>query len=102
MTTMKRAAITGAKTTMLLDTPIPRPKEDWVLVKILAVPLCTEYKNWLNGSEYHGHEAAGEVVEVSRYARITVWQMRTLYQRRIHSLPKQPQPRRGFGATTWR
>ena len=72
MTTMKRAAITGAKTTMLLDTPIPRPKEDWVLVKILAVPLCTEYKNWLNGSEYHGHEAAGEVVEVSRPGKVKV------------------------------
>ena len=72
MTTMKRAAITGAKTTLLLDTPIPRPKEDWVLVKILAVPLCTEYKNWLNGSEYHGHEAAGEVVEVSRPGKVKV------------------------------
>ena len=44
METMKRAAITGVKQTMLLDTPIPEPKEDWVLVKVHAVPLCTEYK----------------------------------------------------------
>ena len=61
METMQRAAITGIKQTRLLDSAIPEPKEDWALVKVQAVPLCTEYKGWLNGNEYSGHEAAGEV-----------------------------------------
>ncbi len=72
MDTMQRAAITGVQQTQLLNTPIPEPKEDWVLVKVHAVPLCTEYKNWLKGNEYQGHEAAGEVVEVAQPGRVKV------------------------------
>ena len=72
METMKRAAITGVRQTKLLETPMPEPKEDWVLVKVHAVPLCTEYKNWLTGNEYHGHEAAGEVVKVAQPGRVKV------------------------------
>ena len=72
METMKRAAITGIKQARLLDTDIPEPKEDWVLVKVQAVPLCTEYKGWLNGNEYSGHEAAGEVVEVAQPGKVKV------------------------------
>ena len=72
METMKRAAITGVRQTQLVETPMPEPKEDWVLVKVHAVPLCTEYKNWLTGNEYHGHEAAGEVVKVAQPGRVKV------------------------------
>jgi L-iditol 2-dehydrogenase len=72
METMKRAAITGVKQTKLLDTPIPKPKKDWVLVKVHAVPLCTEYKGWLTGNEYGGHEAAGEVVKVAQPGKVKV------------------------------
>lgn len=72
METMKRAAITGVRQAMLLDTPLPEPKEDWVLVKVHAVPLCTEYKNWLTGNEYGGHEAAGEVVKVAQPGKVKV------------------------------
>jgi len=72
METMKRAAITGVKQTLLLETPIPEPKEDWVLVKVHAVPLCTEYKGWLGGHEYSGHEAAGEVVKVAQPGKVKV------------------------------
>ena len=72
METMKRAAITGIKQAGLLDTAIPEPKEDWVLVKVHAVPLCTEYKGWLNGTEYSGHEAAGEVVKVAQPGKVQV------------------------------
>jgi L-iditol 2-dehydrogenase len=72
MATMKRAVISGVKQTSLLDTPTPEPKEDWVLVKVHAVPLCTEYKGWLSGNEYSGHEAAGEVVEVARPGKVEV------------------------------
>jgi L-iditol 2-dehydrogenase len=72
MKTMKRAVITGVKQAMLLDTPIPEPKEDWVQVKVHAVPLCTEYKGWIKGSEYSGHEAAGEVVKVAQSGKVKV------------------------------
>ena len=72
METMKRAAITGVRQAMLLDAPMPEPKEDWVLVKVHAVPLCTEYKNWLTGKEYGGHEAAGEVVKVAQPGKVKV------------------------------
>ena len=64
MEMMKRAVITGEKNMELTELPIPEPREDWVLVKVRAIPLCTEYKGWLNGSGYSGHEAAGEVVKV--------------------------------------
>ena len=72
METMKRAAITGVRQAMLLDAPMPEPKEDWVLVKVHAVPLCTEYKNWLTGKEYGGHEAAGEGVQVAQPGKVKV------------------------------
>jgi threonine dehydrogenase-like Zn-dependent dehydrogenase len=72
MGTMQRAAITGVRQAGLLDAPMPTPKEDWVLVKVHAVPLCTEYKGWLSGREYLGHEAAGEVVEVARPGKVKV------------------------------
>lgn len=62
---MKRAAITGIRKMVLLDAPIPEPREDWVLVKVRVIPLCTEYKGWLAGTPYPGHEAAGEVVAVA-------------------------------------
>jgi len=72
MNMMKRAVITGKKQTALQDVPIPEPKEDWVLVKVHAVPVCTEYKGWLSGSEYQGHEAAGEVVAVAQPGKVKV------------------------------
>jgi len=72
METMKRAVISGQKQAVLQDTPIPEPKEDWVLVKVHAVPLCTEYKGWLDGHEYGGHEAAGEVVKVAQPGKMKV------------------------------
>lgn len=72
MATMKRAAITGVRQAALVDAPMPDPKEDWVLVKVQAVPLCTEYKGWLAGREYLGHEAAGEVVAVAQPGKVKV------------------------------
>jgi L-iditol 2-dehydrogenase len=72
METMKRAVITGVKQAGLVDVPMPQPKEDWVLVKVHAVPLCTEYKGWLGGWNYSGHEAAGEVAAVAQPGKVKV------------------------------
>ncbi len=65
---MKKAAIVDAREAVLMDAPTPRPKEDWALVKVHTAPMCTEYKSWLSGrrSEFLGHEAIGEVVEVAQ------------------------------------
>lgn len=65
---MKRAVITGERQAALVDVPDPKPKEDWALVKVHATPMCTEYKGWARKgtSEFLGHEAAGEVVEVAQ------------------------------------
>ena len=61
----KRILITGVKKAEIVDTPMPAAAGVWAVVKVRAIPLCTEYKGWLTGSHYPGHEAAGEVVEVS-------------------------------------
>jgi L-iditol 2-dehydrogenase len=71
---MKRAVIFEAGKAGLVDAPIPQPKKDWALVKILATPMCTEYKRFINGpgAEFMGHEAMGEVVEVAQPTSVKV------------------------------
>ncbi|MBM4047040.1 MAG: alcohol dehydrogenase, partial [Planctomycetes bacterium] len=64
---MKKAVILGERKAAIVDVPDPQPKEDWVVVKVHAAPMCTEYKAFVAGhkSEFLGHEAAGEVVAVA-------------------------------------
>lgn len=64
MKTMKRAVVSGVKKISLMDCKMPEPKEDWALVKVHAIPLCTQYKGWESGTPVAGHEAAGEVVAI--------------------------------------
>ena len=75
---MKVAAMFGDKKGGLVVKPDPKAKGEFVVVKIIVTPMCTEYHGFNRGnkSESLGHEAAGEVVEVaspawSRWA--TVW-----------------------------
>ncbi|NLG24340.1 MAG: alcohol dehydrogenase, partial [Clostridiales bacterium] len=35
---MKKAVITGVRRAELVEVPTPRPKDDWVLVKIHTAP----------------------------------------------------------------
>jgi L-iditol 2-dehydrogenase len=71
---MKKVAIIGERQSVILDAPDPRAKEDWAVVKIHAAPMCAEYKGFIAGrkSEFMGHEAAGEVVEVAQPGRVKV------------------------------
>ena len=64
---MKKVVILGERQAGLIEVPDPQPKEDWVLVKVCASALCTEYKSYLLGRELQlgGHEGAGEVVGVA-------------------------------------
>lgn len=71
---MKVAAITGERKAELVDKPDPQPKDDVVIVKAMAVPMCTEYKAFKAGrtGERFGHEAVGEVVAVDKAERVKV------------------------------
>ena len=59
-----------------VDRPDPQPVDDFVLVKIRSVPMCTEYKGFKGEREQDaagfGHEAAGEVVAVAQLGRVKV------------------------------
>ena len=71
---MKVAAMFGDGTAGLVDKPEPMPKEDYVVVKVHLVPMCTEYKAFKanHKGESFGHEAVGEVVEVAQPGRVKV------------------------------
>ncbi|GAG49416.1 unnamed protein product, partial [marine sediment metagenome] len=71
---MKRAAITGERRAELVEVPDPRAKEHWVVVKVHAAAMCTEYQAFAAGHKMDqlGHEAAGEVVEVAQPGRVEV------------------------------
>ena len=61
---MKKAVILGERQAGLIEVPAPQPFKDWVVVKVEASALCTEYKSYLVGHELQlgGHEGAGKVV----------------------------------------
>ena len=63
---MKVVAITGPRECAVVERPTPFAEDNYVVVKILAAPMCTEVHAYKDGSESDclGHEAAGEVVEV--------------------------------------
>lgn len=71
---MKQAAIFGERRAGLVEVPDPQPKENWVVVKVHAAPMCTEYKGFVAGyaTTRLGHEAAGEVVAVAQPGRVKV------------------------------
>ncbi len=71
---MKRAVILGKKQGGVVEADVPKPKGNWVLIKIHAAPLCTEYKGFAAGNsvDYLGHEASGEVVEIAQPGRVKV------------------------------
>ena len=76
---MKKVVISGERQAGLADMAIPKPKEDWVLIKNLVVPMCNEYGAWLRGPRPPsdqisalGHEGVGEVVEVAQPCGVEV------------------------------
>jgi L-iditol 2-dehydrogenase len=71
---MKVVAMFGDGKAGLVDKPDPTPKEDFVLVKVRVVPMCTEYKVFKGNhkGDSFGHEAAGEVVEVAQPGQVKI------------------------------
>ena len=71
---MIQAAITGTRKVEFIEMPDPKAKGDWVLVKVYASALCTEYKSYLEGQKMlsMGHEGVGEVIEVAQPGSVDV------------------------------
>lgn len=71
---MKIVSLTGQRECAVVDRPEPVVKDEFVKVRIVVAPMCTEYKSYLDGgkSDCLGHEAAGEVVEVARPGKVKV------------------------------
>jgi len=71
---MRKAIITGERQSAIVEVADPRPRDNWVLVKVHVAPMCTEYKSFLAGGrdEYLGHEATGEVVAVAQPGLVKV------------------------------
>jgi L-iditol 2-dehydrogenase len=70
--TLQANATGDHSTVALAEVPSPQPKENWVVVKVLAAPMCTEYKAYRDGAtaRFLGHEAAGEVIAVAQPCRV--------------------------------
>ena len=71
---MKVVRIAGARKAELIDVPTPKAKGEFIVVKILSAPMCTEYKSFRDGQicQSIGHEAAGEVAEVAQAGPVKV------------------------------
>jgi threonine dehydrogenase-like Zn-dependent dehydrogenase len=71
---MKKVIISGDRQVDLVDVPDPKPIKDWVLVKVHASALCTEYKSYLAGRPLNlgGHEGVGEVIAMAQPGRVKV------------------------------
>ena len=72
--TMKKAVIHAPRQAGLVDVPIPEPRGDLVLVKVRAVPMCTEYQTLVAGGTAAalGHEGVGEVAAVDGHSDLAV------------------------------
>lgn len=71
---MRSVAITGPETAEIREVPIPRAKDEYVVVRLHSIPICTEFKEYFAGRERTelGHEAAGEVIEIAKSGRVQV------------------------------
>ncbi|MCY3575621.1 MAG: zinc-binding dehydrogenase [Chloroflexi bacterium] len=71
---MKQVRIMGPRLAGVESVDKPRPRDNWALIKVLAAPLCTEYKTFAAGGDAPllGHEAAGIVVDIAQPSRVAV------------------------------
>jgi L-iditol 2-dehydrogenase len=71
---MQQVVVNGVRQATLVETANLMPVENWVVMKVHAAPMCTEYKTFLAGTHTAviGHEAAGEVVAVAQTGRVKV------------------------------
>jgi threonine dehydrogenase-like Zn-dependent dehydrogenase len=71
---MQHVVINGIRQAAFVETADLTPVDNWIVVKVHAAPMCTEYKTFLAGTPNAmlGHEAAGEVVAVAQPGQVKV------------------------------
>jgi L-iditol 2-dehydrogenase len=76
---MEAVEITGRRQVRIVDKPMPRIARDYVLIKVVAAPMCNEYLAYTEGvylernrPDSLGHEIAGEVVAAPAGASVSV------------------------------
>jgi L-iditol 2-dehydrogenase len=71
---VKKVVVPGERRVAFMEVPDPEPKGAWVLVRVEASALCTEYKAYLTGRQLlnPGHEGVGEVVAVAQAGRVNI------------------------------
>lgn len=71
---MRSISIVGPEQAETRQIPIPSARDEYVVVRNEAIPICTEFKSYFSGetADEIGHEAAGEVVEVAQPGRVAV------------------------------
>jgi L-iditol 2-dehydrogenase len=71
---VKKVVIAGERQVAFMEVPHPEPEGAWVLVKVEASAVCTEYKAYETGRPVlnPGHEGVGEVVGVAQAGRVKV------------------------------
>lgn len=71
---MQTVVIAGIRQALLVERPDPEPVSDLVVVRILASPMCTEYKTYRDGHQTIrlGHEAAGVVESIAQPGKVSV------------------------------
>lgn len=64
---MKTVVINNRKGTEVIEVPTPRAFDNYVVIRVMSAPMCTEYRRYAKGDPCinPGHEAAGEVIETS-------------------------------------
>ena len=67
---MSAVEITGERQARVTNRPMPRIDRDYVMLKVMAAPMCNEYIAYTSGTYLErnrpdslGHEMAGEVVQ---------------------------------------
>jgi len=71
---LKTAILRSDKRVEIIDQEMPRACDNFVVVKVHTAPMCTEFYKYRDGEENlcMGHEAAGEVVEVTQPGKVKV------------------------------
>ena len=69
---MRVARITGVREGGIVEVPDPRIAANFVKIRVVVTPMCTEYKAYRDGrqTQHLGHEFAGEVVEVAQPGKV--------------------------------
>ena len=61
---MKTVAITGIEQCSLVEKPTPHAKGDFVVIKVMSAPLCTEYSDYADVASARNTSAVTKILPV--------------------------------------